>query len=537
MHLFGSSRQLILGPDAATCIMVAASLAPLAQGDPARYLALLPVLTLITGVLYVVAGLGRLGFFASLLSQPILTGYLNGIAIVIIVGQLPKLLGYPSEADEVLPQLLEFVQRLGQSHLPTALLGLALLAGLLAVRRAAPNVPAALAVVVAGIAAVATFDLQATGVKVTGPVPAGLPTPTWTWFDPATYRGLLGEAAGIVLISFTGGVLTAKSFARRNRYEIDANQELIALGAANLAVGLGQGFPVTGADSRTAVNDAMGGKSQLVGIVAAGAMLLVLFLLTGPLALVPTTALAAVILVSAAGLFDITGLRLLLGMSRREGLLSAATTLGVLVLGVLPGVVLAVVLSLSWLLATAMRPKDAVLGRLPGLQGYQSVADHPQAETVPGLLLYRFSGNLVFFNIDYFCERVRAAIRRAATPVAWVIVDLSPVNFVDATAVQRFDELREELTAQGVTLVLARVKRQLGGIFQAPWLEQRAIGHGGTHVSDPAIGGAGVRASVGGGRQSAVAMPGKHATRRYWTSQRAGTTLDRRTVPNPSAKE
>ena len=196
----------------------------------------------------------------------------------------------------------------------------------------------------------------------------------------------------------------------------------------------------------------MGGRSQLVGIIAAGAMLLVLFLLTGPLALVPTTALAAVILVSAAGLFDIGGLRLSLGMSRREGLLSAATTLGVLVLGVLPGVVLAVVLSLSWLLATAMRPKDAVLGRLPGLQGYHSVADHPQAEAVPGLLLYRFSGNLVFFNIDYFCERLRMAIRRAATPVAWVIV---------------------ELTAQGVTLVLARVKRQLGGIFQAPWLEQR----------------------------------------------------------------
>ena len=299
--LFGSSRQLILGPDAATCIMVAASLAPLAQGDPARYLALLPVLTLVTGALYVVAGLGRLGFLASFLSQPMLTGYLNGIAIVIIVGQLPKLLGYPSEADEVLPQLLEFVQRLGQSHLPTALLGLALLAGLLALRRAAPNVPAALVVVVAGIAAVATFDLQAIGVKVTGPVPAGLPTPTWTWFDPATYRGLLDEAAGIVLISFTGGVLTAKSFARRNRYEIDANQELIALGAANLAVGLGQGFPVTGADSRTAVNDAMGGQSQLVGIVAAGAMLLVLFLLTGRSP--ATAALAAVILVSAAGLF------------------------------------------------------------------------------------------------------------------------------------------------------------------------------------------------------------------------------------------
>jgi MFS superfamily sulfate permease-like transporter len=326
--LFGSSRQLILGPDAATCIMVAASLAPLARGDPDRYLALLPVLTLITGALYVVAGFGRLGFFASFLSQPILTGYLNGIAIVIMVGQLPKLLGYPSGAGEVLPRLLEFIQRLGQSHLPTALLGLVLLAGLLALRRFAPNLPAALVVVVAGIAAVAAFDLQAKGVAVTGPVPAGLPTPTWTWFDPATYRSLFGDAAGILLISFTGGVLTAKSFARRNRYEIDANQELLALGAANLAVGLGQGFPVTGADSRTAVNDAMGGKSQLVGVLAAGAMLLVLLLLTGPLALVPTTALAAVILVSAAGLFDIPGLRLLGRMGWREGLMSVATTLG-----------------------------------------------------------------------------------------------------------------------------------------------------------------------------------------------------------------
>ena len=471
--LFGSSRQLIVGPDAATCIIVAASLAPLAQGQPERYLALLPVLTLLTGLLYLVAGFGRLGFLASFLSQPILTGYLNGIAIVIIVGQLPKLLGYPSEAGEVLPRLLECARRLDQSHPPTALLGLVLLAGLLALRRVAPSLPAALLVVAAGIAAVATLNLQAKGVLVTGPVPAGLPAPTWVWFDPATYRSLLGDAAGILLISFTGGLLTAQSFARRNHYEIDPNQELFALGAANLAVGLGQGFPVTGADSRTAVNDAMGGRSQLVGIVAAAAMLLVLLLLTGPLALVPTTALAAVVLVSAAGLFDIAGLRLLLGMSRREGLLSVTTTLGVLVLGVLQGVVLAVVLSLVWLLATAMRPKDAVLGRLPGLEGYHSIADFPQAKTVPGLLLYRFNANLVFFNIDYFCQRVRTAIRCAATPVAWVIVDLSPVSFVDATALQRFDELREELAAQGVTLGIARAKRQLGSAFEARWLEQR----------------------------------------------------------------
>ena len=404
-----------------------------------------------TGALYLVAGLGRLGFFASFLSQPILTGYLNGIAIVIIVGQLPKLLGYPSEAGEVLPRLLEFAQRLGQCHPPTALLGLVLLAGLLVLRRVAPSVPARAGRGRAGIAAVAR-SASGAGRRGDRPGAGRAAGAELAWFDPATYRSLFGDAAGIVLISFTGGVLTAKSFARRNRYEIDANQELIALGAGNLAAGLGQGFPVTGANSRTAVNDAMGGRSQLVGIVAAAAMLLVLLLLTGPLALVPTTALAAVILVSAVGPVRRRGPAAVAGMSRREGLLSVATTLGVLVLGVLPGVVLAVVLSLVWLLAIAMRPNDAVLGRVPGLKGFHSVADYPQAETVPGLLLYRFNANLVFFNIDYFCERVRAAIRRAATPVAWVIVDLSPVNFVDATAVQRFDELREELAAQGVTL-------------------------------------------------------------------------------------
>ena len=471
--LLGSSRQLILGPDAATCIMVAASLAPLAQGDPTRFLALMPVLTLITGALYVLAAIGRLGFFASFLSQPILTGYLNGVAVVIIVGQLPKLLGYPSEAGEVLPRLLELTRRFGQAQPATAALGLCVLAGLVALRRYAPALPAPLLAIATAIAAVAALDLGSRGVALTGPVPAGLPVPAWAWFDAATYRSLVGDAAGILLISFTSGVLTAKSFARRNRYDIDADQELLALGAANLAVGLGQGFPVTGADSRTAVNDAVGGRSQLAGIVAAAAMLLVLLFLTAPLALVPTTALAAVILVSAVGLFDLPGLRRLWRMSRREALLSVATTAGVLLLGVLQGVVLAVALSLFWLLATTMRPKDAVLGRLPGLGGFHSVTDFPQAETLPGLLLYRFNANLLFFNVDYFTLRLRARIRSAASPVSWVIVDLSPVSFVDATAVQRFEELREELAAQGITLGTARAKRQLGSAFVGDWLAER----------------------------------------------------------------
>jgi MFS superfamily sulfate permease-like transporter len=202
-------------------------------------------------------------------------------------------------------------------------------------------------------------------------------------------------------------------------------------------------------------------------------MLFALLFLGAPLALVPTAALAAVVFVSAIGLFDVTGLRDLIRMSWREGLLSLGTTLGVLVLGVLPGVMLAIALSLAWLLMVASRPKDAVLGRVPGLRGFHSLADYPQASTVPGLLLYRFEANLVFFNIDYFGERLRAAIQGCKTPVEWVVVDASPVNWIDATALQRLDELRAELAARGIMLGIARARHSLNRAFNPSWVAQR----------------------------------------------------------------
>ena len=473
--LFGSSRQLMTGPDAATCIIVAASLGPLAGGDPERYLALMVILTLMTGILYVVAGFSRLGFIANFLSQPILTGYLNGIALIIIAGQLRKLFGYSGEAEEFFPKLTEFIVQLDQSHLPTLVLGLGLLAALLILRRIAPRLPAALVVVVAGIIMVVMLGLDQNGVAVLGSVPAGLPSLHIATFESATFKMLFADAAGIALVSFTSGVLTAKSFARRNRYEVDANQELIAFGACNIASGLAQGFPVTGADSRTAVNNAMGGKTQLVGVVAAAAMLVILFFLTGPLGYVPTAALAAVIMVSAVGLFDFRELRNLYEASHRELLLSVGTTLGVLILGVLPGVLLAVALSLFWLLTVVSRPHDGVLGRVKGIKGFHHVADFPDAITIPGLILYRFDANLVFFNADYFRDRVRAVILASKTPVEWVVVDMSSVNVVDITAVQKFEELREELSARGIILATARVKRGLSRFFNYDWgVKQRA---------------------------------------------------------------
>jgi high affinity sulfate transporter 1 len=471
--LFGSSRQLMTGPDAATCIIVAASLGPLAGADPERYLALMVVLTLMTGILYVVAGLSRLGFIANFLSLPILTGYLNGIALIIVAGQLQKLFGYSGDAEEFFPKLLEFIEKLDQSHLPTLILGLSLLVVLVILRRVAPKLPAALVVVVMGIAAVLLLGLDKHGVAILGSVPAGLPSLHIAVFDHAVFKELFADAAGIALVSFTSGVLTAKSFARRNRYEINANQELIAFGACNIASGLAQGFPVTGADSRTAVNNAMGGKTQLVGIVAAGSMLLILFFLTQPLGYVPIAALAAVIMVSAVGLFDFAELRSLYEISSRELLLSVGTTLGVLILGVLPGVLLAVALSLFWLLTVASRPHDGVLGRVKGIKGFHNIADFPEATTIPGLILYRFEANLVFFNADHFRDRVRAIITAAETPVEWVVIDASSINIVDVTSMHKIGELREELAAQGIVLASARVKRNLWNYFNHDWSVKR----------------------------------------------------------------
>jgi high affinity sulfate transporter 1 len=473
--LFGSSRQLMTGPDAATCIIVAATLSPLAGGDPQRYAVLLVALTVMTGLLYLLAGVFRLGFIANFFSQPILTGYLNGIALLIMVGQLPKLLGYPASEEIFYKRLVELFEHIHQSHWPTAILGVSLLVLLLLIIRYLPRLPGALIVVVLSIALVFMLRLDENGVMVLGNVPGGWPSLVLPSIGQGVFNDIFFGSAGIVLVSFTSGILTAKSFARRNGYEVNANQELIGFGACNLASGLAQGFPVTGADSRTAVNNAMGGKTQMAGIVAGGAMLIILLYLTSPLAYLPNTALAAVILVSAVGLFDFAELHTLFRMSYREFLMSVGTTLGVLFLGVLPGVLIAVTLSLLWLLSVSSRPDDAVLGRVPGLKGFHEVKEHPEARTIPGLLLYRFESNIVFYNADYFKTRIRMAIDAQKTPIEWVVIDASPINILDVSGLNKLDELRSELAAEGISLYFARVKSHLGKFFNPKFARDRHI--------------------------------------------------------------
>ena len=467
--VFGSSRQLIIGPDAATCLLFAASLASFTQGDAARYMALLPVLTLMTGAICIAAGIARLGFLSSFLSQPILIGYMNGVALMVLAGQLAKLFGYTSGSREFIGQISAFAAHLDSLASPTALLGLATVAGLLLLRRFARRLPGPLIAVAVGIAAALLFGLQARGVKLTGPLPAGLPQPRLPTAGLPDIVGLLEDAAMIMLVSFAGGMLTAKSFATRNNYTIDANQELIALGAGNMVSGLLGGFAVAGTDSRTAVNDAAGGKSMLAGTLAAAAMLVALLLGRDVIALVPGATLAAVVFVSAIGLLDIAGLVRLARVSRREAGLCAATTIGVLVLGVVPSVGAAVALSLLWLLIVASRPNVAVLGAMKGTRDFHSIADFPGAVSVPGLLVVQFEAELLFFNIDYFDSRLRALVAGASPPVRWVVIDASTINWTDATALDHLARLHRDLAGQGITLALAGVRRSLRRAFNTGW--------------------------------------------------------------------
>jgi len=467
---FGSSRQLITGPDAATCLMVASSLGPLAAGNPDRYMELMISLTIITGIIHIIFGLCRFGFIANFLSHPILVGYLNGVALIILAGQLPKLFGYKVEAGDFAGKLMEFSQKIDATHIPTLILGVAALGILFAMKRWASQLPAALIVAALSIVAVQVWQLDSQGVAVLGTVPSGFPTLHILKFDPERFKIIVEHAASIALISFTSGILTAKSFARRNRYDIDANQEMIAFGACNVANALVQGFPTTGADSRTAVNNAMGGKTQLAGIIAAGAMIIFLLFFTAPLASLPNATLAAIIIVSSFGLFDIPSLRELFAASRRELSFSLVTTAGVLYFDVLPAVFLAILLTLLWVLLTTSRPHDAVLGRVPGLRGYHDISDYPDAAIFPGLLLYRFDGDILFFNVDYFKQQLLGAIAKSRTPIEWVIIDAGPINVVDITALQNLKDLIEDFESQGITLRFARVKQSLWNYFDSSWV-------------------------------------------------------------------
>lgn len=454
--LFGSSRQLVVGPDAATCAMVAALLLPLAGGDPATYVAYSAALAITAGLLMVVGGAAGLGFIVNFFAKPILVGFLNGIALSIIAGQLGKLAGVALENRDFGPSIRELLLRVDEIHWLTVGVGFATLALLIALHRVAPRAPAALIALV--IAGVAVFALGSAGdsIKVVGSVPSGLPSLQLPGLGYEGVQHVFMGAIGLVIISFTSTMLTARSFSTRNGYTIDANQEMRALGFANIAAGVSGGFAVAGADSRTAVNDATGGKTQLVSVVAALATGAVAVFLAAPLGHLPMAALAAVLIFSAWGLLDIGAYRQLRAIDRFEFGISVFTTIGVLTIGVLPGVILAIVLALIQVLLKIYRPPDAVLGIVPGLDGYNDIRLAPDAKTLPDIILYRFDAPLLFFNAEHFTERVRSLVKNSATPPRWFVFDAEAVSQIDSTGIQAIDDVLKELGAMGVRFLVAR---------------------------------------------------------------------------------
>ncbi|MCP1850531.1 MULTISPECIES: SulP family inorganic anion transporter [unclassified Bradyrhizobium] len=458
--IFGTSRQMIVNPDAAGCAMVAAAVAPLAGGNSELYWSLAVAVTFLAGIFCIAASFFRLGALAEFLSKPILVGLLNGVAISICLGQVGKLLGFSIESKRIIPQLFEIFTKLPQTQVPTLIVGAASLAILLGLARWAPRLPTAPLILIAAGAAVALFGLDRYGVAILGPVPGGAPPLRLPRFPQDDIPSLLGSAAGLALVLFSSGMLTARSFASKGGYNVDADRELAAFGAANLASALSQGFAVTGADSRTAVAAAAGGRTQVTGLVAAVTITAVLLFLTGPLRYVPIAALGALLVFASISLFDTRTLREIWSIDRTEVGLAVITTLGVVALGAINGILIAVGLALVRFVKLTARPRDEVLGTVDGLPGLHSIDRHPDARTFPGLVLYRFDGPLTFFNSDYFKTRALAAAEAAGPELRWFVIDAIPVSQIDINGLYALRDLRERLEARGASLILAGRKAE-----------------------------------------------------------------------------
>jgi len=453
--IFGTSRQLMVNPDAAACAMIAAAVAPLAVGDAELYASLAIMLTLFTGLFCIAASFLRLGALADFLSKPILVGFLNGVAISILLGQIGKLFGFAIESGGIIPRLLEFIAKLPQTHGLTLAVGLGSFAVLFLARRFLPRLPAALVALVVAAMAVALLKLDGQGVAILGPVPAGLPPLRWPTVPLEHLPALAASAAGLALVLFTSGVLTARSFAAKNRYEIDVDREFAAFGAANVASAFSQGFAVTGADSRTAMADSAGGRTQVTGLVAAATMAAVLLFLTEPLRYVPIAALGAVLVFAAFSLFDVRSLRDIWKIDRREVGLSVITTLGVVAVGAIDAILLAVALALVRFIRLTARPRDEALGQVEGLPGFHAIERHSDAKTFSGLALYRFNGPITFFNAPYFKQRALAVAAAAGPELRWFVIDAIPISHIDVTGLYALRDLQETLEARGAILILA----------------------------------------------------------------------------------
>ncbi len=459
--VFGPSKILVLGPDSSLGPMIAATILPLvgANGDPARAVALASMLALLVGAMTALAGLAKLGFVADLLSKPTMIGYMNGLALTILVGQLPKLFGFSVEGDNFIAELRGFVKGLATGETVSAALAIGLFGLVLIIvcQRWLPKFPGVLAAVVLSILAARVLDLADHGVSLVGTLPRGFPPFTIPHVSFSDFGLLVAGAFGIAVVSLADTISTASSFAARTGDEIDGSREMIGIGAANIAAGFFQGFPVSTSGSRTAVAEQAGAKTQVTGLVGAVAITLMLLFAPGLLRNLPQPTLAAVVIAAAISLADAPGTVRLFRQRRAEFSLSIAAFLGVTLLGVLPGIAIAVALSASNVFRRQWWPYNASLGRVRGLAGYHDVNSYPDADRLPGCEIFRFDAPLIFANARTFRERVRA-LARTEPPPKWIIVAAEPITDVDTTAADMLEDLDETLNKRGISLVFAEMK-------------------------------------------------------------------------------
>ena len=458
--LFGPSRILVLGPDSSLAALILAVVLPLSAGDPGRAVALAGAMAIVSGGLCVLAGLARLGFVTELLSKPIRYGYMNGIALTVLVSQLPKLFGIPVEAEGPLRRMWEFLQAVlaGRTNGVALGVGAATLAAILLLKRR-PRLPGILIAVVGATAVVALFGLAArAGVAVLGPLPQGLPSFAIPWIGLGDIVPVLTGGVAVALVSFADTSVLSRSYAARTGAYVDPNQEMVGLGAANLAAGLFQGFPVSSSASRTPVAEAAGARTQAPGLVGALAVGLLLVAAPNLLESLPTTALAAVVIASALGLIEIRDLVRIYRIQRWEFWLSIACLTGVALLGAIPGIGLAIVIAVLEFLWDGWRPHFAILGRVAGVKGYHDIARYPHASRIPGLVIFRWDAPLFFANAEQFQNHVLDAVAAAPAPVCWVVVAAEPVTSVDVTAADMLAELDETLQKAGIELCFAEMK-------------------------------------------------------------------------------
>ena len=458
--LFGPSRILVLGPDSSLAPIILGIVLPLSGGDPQRAVALAAMMAVVSGAVCIVAGIARLGFVTELLSKPIRYGYMNGIAVTVLVSQLPNLFGLSIESGGPLRDLWAVAKAVlaGKANWITFMIGAGTLAVIMLLR-GRKRVPGILIAVVAATVIVASFDLASRfDVAVLGALPQGLPGFAIPWITTADIIPVLLGGFAVALVSFADTSVLSRAYSARSGAHVDPNQEMVGLGAANLAVGFFQGFPVSSSSSRTPVAEAAGARTQLTGVSGALAVALLLLLAPGLLQDLPATALAAVVIAAAIGLIEVADLKRIYRIQQWEFWLSIVCFVGVAVFGAIPGIGLAVVFAIIEFLWDGWRPHFAVLGRADGVAGYHDITRYPDARRIPGLVLFRWDAPLFFANAEFFKRSVLDAVAESPTPVRWFVVAAEPVTSVDVTAADELAELDDELRAKGIELCFAELK-------------------------------------------------------------------------------